>query len=279
MVNNVLALSTGSFYPTPTEDALVRIALLGFNQAEITIQNSDLNYDFHRHFQLDHLERLRNVIHGEGLRVASLHAPPLTSVESFSQRARAEILLKTLEMAALFQGNEVIVHPYHIFRSYEDACSFLSNESSEISEFAISELLPLLNRAREYGIRIAMENIAHWHDDAFLNDPDNMMRLVSSLDDNFGVDLDIFHSELGHTTSEFLDKLTDRIVSIHLCDHTESRERVFPGRGKTKWPVLAEHVRGLSGLQHVVLEMAGPFKDEELKQSADYLREVFDLEL
>ncbi len=210
--------------------------------------------------------------------MASLHAPPLASVESFSQRARAEILLKTLEMAALLQGNEVIVHPHHIFRSYEDACSFLSNELSEISEFTISELSPILNRAGEHGVGIAIENIAHWHDHAFFNDPNNMLRLVSSLDDRIGVDLDIFHSELGHTTFEFLEKLRDRIVSIHLCDHTESRERTLPARGRTNWQMLLEKARGLPRLEHVVLEVAGPLEDEELKQSASYLREVFDLE-
>ncbi len=60
------------------------------------------------------------------------------------------------------------------------------------------------------------KTIAYWGENAFLNATDNTLKLVSSLDDRTGVDMDIFHSELGRTTFEFLDKLRDRIVSIHL---------------------------------------------------------------
>ncbi len=274
-----LVVSTGSFYPTSTSAALARVARLGFKQAEVTIQDLELDYNFHKLVKSHYFEDLRDLARKLGLRVTSLHAPSLSSVQTFSYRARRDILVKCLDAGALLGADEVVVHPYHVFRSYEEACSFFSKESSSIDESTLPGLPMTLQHAEELGLTIAMENIAHWYDQAFLNDPNNMVRLVSSLEDRIGVDLDIFHSELGRTTFEFLEKLRDHIVSIHLCDHTETGERTLPGRGKTKWPVLAERIRGLPRLKHSVLEMAGSFSDDELIQSASYLREVFDLEL
>jgi len=274
-----LAISTGSFQPSPTREAVHRIAKLGFKHVEVTVQDSELNYDFYRRTDMDYFEELRSLVHELGLRVTSLHAPQLSAVQTFSSKASHEIMTRFLEIASLFQGDLLVVHPYHIFRSYEVACSFLSDDSPGTGNFMVPEFPSVLANAKENGLRIAIENIAHWHDHPLLNEPRNMLKLVSSLDsETVGVDLDIFHSELGGTTFEFLDKLRDHILSLHLCDFGDSRNRTLPGKGRVNWEKLAGLIGNLEKLDCIVMEVAGQFEDEELGNSAGYLRGVFGLE-
>lgn len=274
-----LAISTGSFQPSPTKEAVHRIAKLGFKQVEITVQGPELNYDFYRQPDMDYFEELRDLVHESGLTVVSLHAPQLSGVQAFSSKARREVMTRFLEIASLFQGNLLVVHPYHIFRSYEAACSFLSDDSPGAGNFMVSEFPHVLANAKKNGLRIAIENIAHWHDHPLLNEPRNMLKLVSSLDsETVGVDLDIFHSELGGTTFDFLDKLRDHILSLHLCDYGDSRNRTLPGKGRVNWEKLAGRIGNLEKLDYIVMEVAGQFEDEELGNSAGYLRGVLGFE-
>lgn len=276
MTDLELAISTGSFHPAKTDEALARIASLGFSQAEITIQSSDLGYDFHRRFDSEHFEEMGRKVRDLGVRVGSLHGPRLSGVDAFSSRARGEILLRTLEIASNLESDEIVVHPYHVFQSYEKAYSFLSEPTSRLMDSVLPGFLSLLQRAKEGGIRVGIENIAHWHDDSLLNEPGNMLRLVSSLNSKtVAVDLDVYHSEFGGNTPEFFDRVGDHIMSLHLCDYTYSRERALPGRGRIDWKELAMHAEKLPGLKHIVLEVSGGFEDQELAQSAGYLREVF----
>lgn len=276
MADLELAISTGSFYPAKTDEALARIARLGFSQAEITIQTSDLGYDFHRRFDTEHLEKLSRKTKDLRLRVGSLHGPLLSGVDAFSSKARGEILRRTLEIASIFESDEVVVHPYHVFQSYESACSFFSEPSSQLKDAVLPEFLSLLGRAEAYDVNIAIENIAHWHDYPLLNEPFNMLRLVSNLNSEaVGVDLDTFHSEHSGRTSEFLEKVGEHLMSLHLSDCTDSRVRTLPGKGKIDWKNLASHIERLPRLKHLVLEVSGGFEDQGLAQSAGYLREVF----
>lgn len=280
MADRALAISTGSFHPTPTREAIVRIASLGFKQVEVTVQDAELNYDFHRRIAKNFFEELAHLVHDSGLQVVSLHSPPMSSVQAFSSKARSDIMTRTLEIAARLRADELVVHPYHIFKSYEDSCRFFSDESLKIMDFVLPDLPSLVNKAEEHGIQIAIENIAHWADHPLLNEPSNMLRLVHALDsDSVGVDLDIFHSEFGGKTSEFLEKLRNHILSVHLSDYSDSRNRVLPGKGNVGWAELARKVRILPNANHIVLEVAGQFDDGELPGSASYLRRVFGLEL
>ncbi len=74
-----LVVSTGSFYPTSTSDALASIARLGFKQVEVPIQNSELDCNFYRQINSQYFEKLKNRVRELGLRVASLHAPSLST--------------------------------------------------------------------------------------------------------------------------------------------------------------------------------------------------------
>lgn len=274
-----LAVSTGSFYPLPTKEAIVRIHELGFSLVEITVQDSELNYDFHRRTDLLHFRELATQVHELGLSVISVHAPFLSGVAAFSSKTRGEILLRSMEITSMLGGDEMVVHPYHVFRTYERACSFLLQNTQQPSGFTLPEFSSVLKRARDLGVRIGIENIAHWSDFPLLNDPRNMLKLVSGFaSDWVKVDLDIFHSAFSGRTLDFLNLLRENIISLHLSNITDRQDRTLPGKGRVDWAELAGHIGRLPNLDHLVMEVAGQFEDEELGNSAGYLRGAFGLE-
>lgn len=268
-----LSISTGSFYPKPTQYAIKRAKRLGFKSIEITLQASELGYTFQRRINRDFYKDLSKVIAASGLKVASLHAPFLLGVEVFSSSVRSDLLRKSVEIASLFQGDELIIHPYHIITSYERLCGFLRSNSSNVRDTLLPHTEQLFEAASDRGITLAMENIAHWNDHALLDDPLNMTKLLTAVGrEKMKIDLDIFHSELGSSTRGFLEELGDRIVSVHLCDYTKSNRRTLPGKGRADWQAIGRRVRRLPALRHVVMELANGSDDREIIASARFMR-------
>ncbi len=267
-----LSISTGSFYPKPTKYAVRRAKKLGFSSIEITLQDSDLGYDFQRKVNWNLYKDLSKIIIASGLRVASLHAPFLSGEKVFSSRVRNDLLLKSIEIVSLFQANELVIHPYHFLTSYERLCRFLQSNSSNLRSSLIPHVDQFFKAANDRGVTLAMENIADWYDNPLLNDPRNMKKLLTALDEEeMKIDLDIFHSELGGSTKWFLEELGDQIVSVHVCDHTKLKRRTLPGKGRADWHAIGRRIRPLPGLRHVIMELANEFGDREISASAKFL--------
>ena len=210
-----------------------------------------------------------------GLRVGSLHAPFLSGEKVLSSNVRSDLLLKSIEIVSLFRANELIIHPYHILTSYERLCRFLLSNSSTIRNALLPHIDQFFQAANDRGITVAMENIADWYDHPLLNDPKNMKKLLTALDnEKMKIDLDIFHSELGGSTRRFLEDLGDQIVSVHVSDYTKSKKRTLPGKGRTDWHAIGRRIRLLPGLRHVIMELAGEFDDREIIASAKFMRKI-----
>lgn len=272
-----LSISTGSFYPKPTLHAIKRARKLGFSSIEITLQDLELGYDFRKRIDWELYKKLSEVILGSGLKVTSVHAPFLSGEKVFSSSVRTDLLLKSIEIVSLFQGNELVIHPYHLLTSYERLCRFLRSNSSNLRMGLLPDIDQFFKAADDHGITIAMENIADWYDHILLNDPKNMKKLLTSLDEErrkMKIDLDIFHSELGGSTREFLEELGDQIVSVHVCDCTKSNRRTLPGKGRADWHAIGRRVRRLPGLRHVIMELANEFDDREIIASAKFVRRI-----
>ncbi len=268
-----LSISTGSFYPEPTKYAVKLAKKLGFSSIEITLQDSELGYSFQKSINWDPYKDLSKVIAATGLRVASLHAPFLSGEKVFSSNVRSDLLMRSIELVSLYQGNELVIHPYHILTSYERLCKFLLSNSSDVSNTFLPHVDQFFKLASDGGVTVAMENIAHWYDHPLLNDPKNMKKLLTALDkEKMKVDLDIFHSELGGSTKGFLEELGDKIVSIHVSDSTKSKVRTLPGKGRVDWHALGRRIRRLPGLRHVIMELDHEFEDREITSSAGLIR-------
>lgn len=268
-----LLITTGSFFPEPTIHAIERIHRLGFSTFELTIQESDINYGFARTFDEGFFRGIRRLSRHD-LRASTVHAPYLSPVQMFSEKVRAEIVGKALEEARFLGSELLIVHPYHFFLSYEKAISFLEGKRG-IEKALLPSLKPLFRKAEKENVILALENIAHWDDSPLLNNPDNMLTLVKGLSSEcVKVDLDLFHSERGGCTNLFLRKLSRLIVSVHVSDMSGNGPRILPGKGKLNWNRICGRLQELPSLRHVVMEITGRFREEEVRQSADFLNRL-----
>ncbi len=269
-----LSISTGSFYPKPTRYAIEKARALGFSTVEITLQNVEIGYDFHRTVKVSRFKDLARELKKLGLQATSVHAPFMTPEQVFSSKARSQILLSSLNITRIFEANEMIVHPYHLFASYEDAVRSLNSAKAHIPRSFLQSTAELLNLSEKYGILVALENIAHWSDSPLLNSPRNMGRLIGALKNRAVVNLDLYHSEMAGATLEFLDRLAEAIVSVHASDYTSRGKRTLPGNGNANWEKIGRRIKKLPNLRRIVLEMQGYYKDDETNASANFLREI-----
>lgn len=126
---------------------------------------------------------------------ASVHAPFLRGTEVFSSAARMQILQYSLDITRIIHGTTLVLHPYHIFSSYEGAVRFFSTPSKKVDEFVLPEFPSLVERAESANIIVAIENIGHWYDHPLTNRPSNLLRMVKGLNsDSVRAMIDIFHS-------------------------------------------------------------------------------------
>lgn len=269
-----LSITTGSFFPEPTIHAIERIHRLGFSSFELTIQESDMDYEFSGTRGKDFFQRILRLTRRLNLRASTVHAPYLSAVQMFSEKIRAEIIYKALEGASFLESELLIIHPYHIFSSYEKAISFLNGKLS-LERALLLGFKTILHKAEKENVIVAIENIAHWKDSPLLNSPNNMLRLVKSMNsESVKADLNLFHSEVGECTNRFLHKLNLLIVSTHVSDTPDHGPRTLPGKGKLDWNRICERLKALPSLRHVVIEITGRVRSEEVRQSAHFLNRL-----
>ncbi len=124
-------------------------------------------------------------------------------------------------------------------------CRRLAELESEHVERAIAALQPLLERAREAGVRLAIETA--YHADG-LPTVHGMRQLLAALSDGqFGAWLDTGHvmarQNLGlETFGEWFDAVGDHWLGVHFHDAVGLRDHLAPGQGTVPFATIAEHV-------------------------------------
>ncbi len=254
----------------------MRAQELGFAQVELVIQASDIDFSFDRQVRMDFYRKLRRILRDHSIGVGSVHSPFLNGTDAFSAKSRVQILQHSAEITQMVQGDTLVLHPYHIFSSYEGAIRFFSAHSRRVEELLLPKFLAFLRKAKNSNITIAIENIAHWYDHPLTNNPSNLMKLVKALDnDSVRAVIDIYHSEFVNATLHFFQQLGEFITAVHLSDISTSRARALPGQGETDWRALAIAINRLPELRHKVLEGPSYCGDADLKRSARFLEPLF----
>ncbi len=160
-----------------------------------------------------------------GLQLLDLHAPVgpeknWASDKEYERLAGVEIVCNRLEMTARLGGDAIIMHLPAI-------------AGWEPLRRSLDELEPV---ARSYGVRIALENgalpvIAEW--------------LAEYPPDYLGLCYDSGHGNLAPDGLTQLERLKDRLISIHLHDNDGTGDQhnlIFTGT--VDWPRLAEILAG-----------------------------------
>ena len=258
-------ISTACFYPTPIERGIEYIAALGFENVEVFVNAQS---EYRRPFCTEYRRRLNAL----GLNVVSVH--PFSS---------------GVEGIYLFADYERRVQD--TLDDYERYCECAAEWGAQFLTFHGERKVPLglpmrqdnaqrryeiyhqlCERAQRWGMAIAQENVA-WcksHDPEFLRGlHDNVPELKFTLD--------LKQAErAGHYWKDYVDAVGDRIVNLHISDHTQDRDCMLPGAGTFRFEELFDRMNGLGYDGAALIEVySGDYQDRsELSDSLHYLNTI-----
>ncbi len=256
-------------------------------------------------------DTLNSLLQAEDLKVSSVHAPcpnwdtpeglavtlSLSSLAEGQRRLAVENVKQTVDLAVQVRAPAVVVHAGYAEMDPEmernlrklwtqnGANRMESDElrsrmgqirklvSSPHVDAARESLLEIAAYARPKGIRIALENRAHFHE---IPNIDEMMDILSEFDPQaMGYWHDIGHAEmqsrLGFTPHEdWFAALGHRLIGVHLHDVRGLHDHHAPGIGEMKWDMIAQN---LSEDVIRVCEVAEWNEPAHARQTAAFLRE------
>lgn len=193
-------------------------------------------------------ENARRISDEKGFPITQTHAPfnfgklwndPVAFEEVIMPR-----MIRSIEISAMLGAKVTVVHPLHsiVYRGNEE---LLFNMNMDYYR----RLIPY---AKEYGIKIAVENM--FQADPLrkfivadtCSDPDEFIRYVDTLDSEYIVAcLDVGHVALplsDNTAQDVIRKLGhDRLQSLHIHDNDyRGDQHALPYQGKLDWMAIAK---------------------------------------
>jgi len=107
----------------------------------------------------------------------------------------------------------------------------------------IQSIQLLAETAREYDLRIAIENVPKKYG-AIMKTPQDFTRLYDETKLEIGIVLDVGHANLENQTDPFLTRLPNRIEHFHLSDNAgEVDQHLGIGYGKIDWQDFIAKIR------------------------------------
>jgi len=225
-----IAISTHSL-SSDTRAAVAQAAALGFTALEVHIQQTELGYGFRRRANLAFYETLAQEIALRRLTVVALQAPRLTDHQTFSRRARREVLALSGQVAGLLGAPLLVVRPPHLFLSEEALTDYLTGS---LAEPPLVEGVEDVSAAlADHEVRLALENVAPWHDLPLTNQVTAMARLVEVLDCQVALDvrqaLEAQGPEGETGLAPWVEQVGSRVALLRLYDRAEAEDEAGPG--------------------------------------------------
>ena len=143
-----------------------------------------------------------------------------------------------MEICALMEIPHIVVHPL-------PGSLYQGKDEDEARQIQVNYYRSLEPFAREYGVKIAIENVGYTHS------PERFIRLYDALDsDNFVGLVDVGHAALGgNVPQDFLRAVGgDRVAGLHIHDNDCKGDlHTTAGAGKLKWE---EIMKALSDIDY-----------------------------
>ena len=182
--------------------------------------------------------------------------------------------VRALEIAGILGCKAVVIHPLHgpmPYRGHEE----------ELFEINMKFYRSLLPYAKEYGVKIALENM--WQRDAkrkiimdsTCSQAKEFVRYLDALDDeHFVACLDLGHCGLvGESVTDMIRTLGhERLLALHVHDNDFLRdEHTFPYLGKNDWEEIMKALAEINYQGDLTMEADGfyPHFPADLKPAAD----------
>lgn len=202
--------------------------------AQAGFKGMDFNNDVREYFTTEHDEafyrELGNYARERGITICQAHAPfPSSYPEADKTALRFEQIVQGMKNAAYLGAPMIVVH----------ACTHMdyAEHADELFEFNLDFYRRLIPYAREFGIKIAIENIGRV---SVTSTPERLNKLYDTLNDPvFTICFDVGHCLLqGVDPAEAIRKLGDRLVNgcTHVHDNDGNGDNhTLPYYGAVKW--------------------------------------------
>lgn len=204
--------------------------------AQAGFEGMDFNNDLAEYRTAEHDEQfyreLGDYARSRGVAICQAHAPfPSSYTDEEKSAARFEEIVQAMKNASYLGAPMIVVHPCtHLDFNVEGNPEILF-------EYNLSFYRKLIPYAREYGIKIAIENIGYF---SVTSAPDRWCKLYDTLNDPvFTVCFDVGHCLLqGVDPAEGIRAMGERLVDgcTHIHDNSGDKDaHTLPFYGKVDW--------------------------------------------
>ncbi|OQX83078.1 MAG: hypothetical protein B6D63_06755 [Candidatus Latescibacteria bacterium 4484_7] len=250
------------FLSTPIEKLVESIPFLADNDLHPEVRMAKVDYIMN--LDMDEAKRIGDELSKRGLRVFT-HGPffglDIASMDRHISEYTAESLIRGIETTAALGAEVMVMHSGFIpFFSRGGRRHWLRNWSER--------MLPVLDRARESGVTVALENT--WEER-----PELFAFLVEQLPEgSIAVCIDTGHLNVFSHISvwKWWQAVGDRVVAMHLHDNDgTSDDHLAPGRGTFDFAALGEILSKRDTLPLLDLEI----DREQALRGKDYLEALW----
>lgn len=214
--------------------------------AQAGIYDMEISLPYPRHIQLDY-EYVKTCAEQTGINIWSCHLPFWNPQVLDIASADEEIRLRSVALLCehIKKGAEIGIDKFVVHPSSEPKSEAGEEREREICA-SMESLNYLADAAAREGAVIAVEDLPR---SCIGRSADEMLKLISA-NGKLRVCFDFNHL-LTDTNSNFIDKLGDKIITVHVSDYDFINERHWlPGEGKNDWNdlynrLLSKNYRGV----------------------------------
>ena len=226
--------------------------------AEAGVQSMDFNNDVAEYCTQEHDKQfyveLGNYAREKGVTIGQAHAPfPSSYADAEKNEKRFEQIVQGMRNAAYLGAPMIVVHP----------CTHLDylieGNAERMFDFNVDFYKRLIPYAREFGIKIAIENIGRH---SVTSTPERLNRLYDTLNDSvFTICFDVGHCLLQEVDpAEAILKLGDRLADgcTHVHDNYGNMDaHSLPFYGIVKWESVMKALADIGYRGNLNYEAAG----------------------
>ncbi len=235
-----IGISTGCFYPDTTDKCLEKVAESGVKYTEVFFNtDSELNEEY--------LFRLKEIADKNDVQIISVH-PYTSAIETFMLFSRTDYKLadsikyyeKYFRACQVLGAECVVIHGCHTTADY----------------MTMERYAGIMNRlsqkAREYGVYIAQENVVKFKCGYI----ENLAEFKKYASEDIKFVLDVKQSvRAGQDIWQIMDLMGDRISHLHISDNSADDDSMLPGEGNFDFASLFKKASEEYGVNHALIEV------------------------
>ncbi|RLF21993.1 MAG: hypothetical protein DRN15_03985 [Thermoprotei archaeon] len=262
-----LAVSTWSLSYMSLDEAIRTIKRLGVDVVEILLDEPHLRP---ADMSSKMLLRVKELVNSTGLEVI-IHAPFLNlniaSADETKRSYSSNLYKRALEVAYTLEAELITFHPgYPDFPGIYEQSLLLS----------INTMTKILDMASQLGVNVAIENMIDTKREILCVTAEDTLMYLNSLGDRVLLTLDLGHAHIARELYNFIRKLSDVIVNVHIHDNDGAYDQHLPlGMGTLNYSAaLSSLLKHAKGLRYLTIETTPRIGEEGVVMTIKRLEEL-----